>query len=500
MSRQVLIQDYLPLPSSQYPERFVIHNGAIKLQDDVRGVTIGLTNPQDSELRCRLENYHAAVPHSPPRIHFAGIDAAELTAYLGSRCPEYLNSPGDDDPGNDADLLDRLANDAPIVNLVNSILIEGIRRSASDIHIEAGREEATVRLRIDGILMRERMVPQRLFPGVSSRIKVMAGLNLMERRLPQDGRCRVSIQGNDLDIRVSTLPTIHGESLVLRLLQHTGHQLKLDELGFSADQTAGLRQSAAVSHGLIAVTGPTGSGKSTTLHALLAELADGTRKIITIEDPVEYRTAGVEQIQTNEHIGLGFDTVLRRILRQDPDIIMVGEIRDSSTAELAVRAALTGHLVLTTLHTNDAAAAVVRLTDLGVPPFLTAAVLRSVAAQRLVRKLCPSCRQPAPVSASQHHLLQQLCRKTGQDIPDMTYTAPGCRCCRGSGFRGRTALTELLVVDHSTEAWILQGLSPAAIRVQQRHHRHRTLQHSGVTAITNGTAQLSDIYSAVAPL
>ena len=283
--------------------------------------------------------------------------------------------------------LDKLANDAPTINLVNSICIDAIRCNASDIHIESEKRYARVRYRIDGVLSTVQTINNESFLAVSSRIKIMANLNILEKRQPQDGRISVSVNNENIDFRISIVPTTFGESIVMRILGKSAAPQSLDALGFSKKQLNDIHTMIKIPHGLILVTGPTGSGKTTTLNAIMRELLSDEVKIISIEDPVEFLVEGVNQIQINEQIGLGFDSILRRVLRQDPNVIMVGEIRDSATAELSVRAALTGHLVLSTLHTNDAVSVIQRLVNMGVEPYLLTSVLKGAIAQRLVRKL-----------------------------------------------------------------------------------------------------------------
>ena len=288
--------------------------------------------------------------------------------------------------GKNATLIDKVANDAPAVNFVNAVCMDGIRGGASDIHIESGIEYARVRYRIDGVLKTVAEIESGRFESISSRIKIMANLNILEKRQPQDGRITVALGNEKADLRVSIIPVSCGESIVLRILGKSSSLLKLNDLGFSKEQLADIYSMMKIPHGLILVTGPTGSGKTTTLNAMMREMSDEKIKIVSIEDPVEFVVDGVNQIQINEQIGLGFDSILRRVLRQDPNVIMVGEIRDRATAELSVRAALTGHLVLSTIHTNDAAGSITRLRDMGIEPFLIASVLKGTIAQRLVRK------------------------------------------------------------------------------------------------------------------
>lgn len=486
--KSVSIGDFLPLPSGpdQYPLEFIERHHAVKLASAADEVVVGLANGAGPQLLQTLRSFHE-IP-----VRFVAVDAAELSSYLGrilSGETGSVRSAGQTMV--DRERLDRLAHDAPIVNLVNSLLIDGIRRRASDIHVEAFAGNVRVRYRIDGVLQNATQVSKESFAGISSRIKVMANLNIMERRLPQDGRITVNLLGRSFDIRVSIVPIADGESVVLRLFDRTSEGLALADLGFDGDQLETIRAVLASPHGLVLVTGPTGSGKTTTLTAVIRQLKSEERKIITIEDPVEYRLDGVDQIQTNEEIGLTFATLLRRVLRQDPDIVMVGEIRDAETAALAVRAALTGHLVLASLHTNDAVSSITRLTDMGIEPYLVAGVLRGVVAQRLVRRVCEECRTVGEPTEAQRVWWERMLQRAGAGAPTVRYTEPpsalpvavGCAACRRTGYRGRTAVAEMFAVDAE-----LEGL------IGRREERRRLLAHlfdGGFTAM--GTVGLSKV-------
>jgi general secretion pathway protein E len=331
------------------------------------------------------------------------------------------------------DLLDA-DDEAPVIRLVNALLADAVRGGASDLHVEPYEHAVTVRVRVDGVLHDVLAPPARLAPAIASRVKVMASLDVAERRLPQDGRIAVRVGGREVDVRVSTVPTAFGERLVLRLLDRAQARFALDDLGMDAATAARLVPLLARTHGLLLVTGPTGSGKTTTLYAALRRIADGSRNVMTIEDPIEYQLPGIAQTQVHPRIGLGFAAGLRAILRQDPDVILVGEIRDRETVEIALQAALTGHLVLATLHTNDAASAVTRLLDMGVEPYLIASSVLGVLAQRLVRRRCRDC------------------------------GGGGCAPCRTTGFRGRTGLHELLVVDDALRALVMARADASAVR------------------------------------
>ncbi|HUC16830.1 MAG TPA: GspE/PulE family protein [Acetobacteraceae bacterium] len=346
----------------------------------------------------------------------------------------------------DTDRLRDLASEAPVIRLVNQLIARAVETRASDIHIEPFEDRLRIRYRHDGMLSEIESPPARLAPAIVSRIKIMARLDIAERRLPQDGRIKLAVRGQDVDFRVSSVPGLHGETVVLRVLDRGAVAFDYARLGLQAGVVKRLETTFALPNGIVLVTGPTGSGKTTTLYTGLLGLNAVTRKIITIEDPIEFQLPGINQIQVKPQIGLDFAHLLRAILRQDPDVIMVGEIRDLETAEIAVQAALTGHLVLSTLHTNSAAATVTRLRDMGLEDYLVAAVLRGVLAQRLVRRLCPECRHAAPVPAELVGRLG-LERRVGGASSPMLWHAAGCPSCRGTGYRGRLALAEFLVPD-----------------------------------------------------
>ena len=352
--------------------------------------------------------------------------------------PSGLESLIDDIPAA-ADLLDT-ADDAPVIRLINGVIAEAVRTGASDIHLEPFETALTVRMRVDGVLREALSLNPRITPLLVSRIKVMARLDIAEKRVPQDGRIPLTLGGKSLDVRVSTLPSRAGERVVLRILDKEQAGLTLDRLGMSPDALDAFRGALKEPNGIILVTGPTGSGKTTSLYAGLSLLNDATRNILTVEDPVEYAIDGVGQTQVNTRVGMTFAAGLRAILRQDPDVVMVGEIRDVETAGIAVQAALTGHLVLSTVHTNDAAGAITRLRDMGVEPFLLASTLRAVIAQRLVRRLCPHCREPVQASGSVSALL-------GFDPGTVIHEARGCPECANSGYKGRIGVFEAVRID-----------------------------------------------------
>jgi general secretion pathway protein E len=380
---------------------------------------------------------------------------------------------------------------APIIKLVNGLLSQAVKDRASDIHIEAFEQELVVRFRVDGMLYDLLSPPKRFHPAITSRIKVMSGLNIAEKRLPQDGRIRVRIAGRDIDIRVSVIPTAFGERIVLRLLDRAQAlvDVNLDRLGFSGDNLVKIDRLIRQSHGIILATGPTGSGKTTTLYACLSRINSPEKNIITIEDPIEYQLHGIGQMQVNPKIDLTFANGLRSILRQDPDVIMVGEIRDSETAEIAIQAALTGHLVFSTLHTNDSFGALTRLVDMGIEPFLVSSSVMAVLAQRLVRVLCHDCRElylPPPSELSRIGLSSL---QGGRQI----YRAKGCRHCRNTGYRGRSAVHELMIVDDAVRELVMKKADASSIRRVCTAKGMKVLRHDGADRVLAGQTTIEEL-------
>jgi general secretion pathway protein E len=390
--------------------------------------------------------------------------------------------------------LRELAEEAPIIELVNNILAQAVEAGASDIHIEAGVSQFTVRLRVDGVLHARMTQPMERFPAVASRIKLISGADIAERRLPQDGRMSTRVGGREFDIRVSTAPDVHGESIVLRLLPKERADLDLAHLGMEADHLALMQEWAREAHGIVLVTGPTGSGKSTTLYSMLAAANDGNRKMITVEDPVEFHLPGITQIQARADIGYSFARALRAILRQDPDVIMIGEIRDLETAEIAIQAALTGHLVLSTLHTNDATSAFTRLINMGIEPFLAAAPMRGLQAQRLVRLLCTHCREPASVPPE---LLEELRATRGWNGEQAWHHARGCAACQQTGYRGRTGIYELVPVDEELQALVARNVPQDQLKALIRERGWRTLRQDGLLKASRGLTSIEEVMRVV---
>ncbi len=384
-----------------------------------------------------------------------------------------------------------LASEAPVIRLVTQIIGRVIDLRASDIHIEPFEDGLHIRYRVDGVLQAAETAAVNLGAAVTSRIKLLAHLNIAERRLPQDGRIRTRVKGHELDLRVSTLPTVHGESVVMRVLDRASIRIALEDMGFAADNLARFRELLARPHGILLVTGPTGSGKTTTLYAALAKLDAAELKILTVEDPVEYQLGGVNQVQVQSQIGLSFAHALRSILRQDPDIIMIGEMRDTETAQIAVQSALTGHLVLSTLHTNTAAAAIIRLEDMGVERYLITSTVNGVLSQRLVRKLCEQCRQPVELGAAE--LARTGLGRFMQPGVSQVYAASGCIHCKNTGYLGRTSIHELFVMNDAAHQAVLSGADATTLHNVARRAGMLTLYEDGLRKVAAGITSMDEL-------
>ncbi|AVO40735.1 GspE/PulE family protein [Simplicispira suum] len=443
-------------------------------------------DPASSSLRNALALVFDRIPH----IYF-GLET-EISAQLNAWYVEETGDEGMDGDGQPeaAEFIEHLrdmASEAPIIQRVNQIISNAVASQASDIHIETYEEKSVVRIRVDGELFQVDELDNKDAPAVVSRIKILSQLDIAERRMPQDGRTKLRVHGKEMDARVSTIPTMFGESVVMRLLEKNFDLLSLESLQFTAPTLKALRQVLTVPHGIFLVTGPTGSGKSTTLYASLQELEGANLKILTVEDPVEYRLQWLNQVQVQPQIGLSFAKVLRSFLRQDPDVIMIGEMRDGETAEIAVQAALTGHLVLSTLHTNSALGAVVRLINMGVEPYLITASVIGVLAQRLVRRLCGDCRQAlAPEQA------QAAAASLGTELGSQTlYRAVGCPACRGTGYRGRLALHELLLMSEDIKKKVLT--KGASLAQDDGVYAAGNLLQDGTTKVLQGMTTAEEV-------
>ncbi|MDE2184072.1 MAG: type II secretion system ATPase GspE [Alphaproteobacteria bacterium] len=498
---------YLDLPLTEPPDyphepiledklgaRFLREAMLLPLQDDGDGVVVAAVNPFNLQA-INAAQFALGRPVNLQIARQADFEAAFVRLYdSGERAEaasDHAKDYADDRIEDDVERLKDIASDAPVIRLVNSLIAQAVELKASDIHLEPMESEFRVRYRLDGALRSVESPPLRLAPAVVSRVKIMAKLNIAERRLPQDGRIATAVRGRDVDLRVATTPTIHGESVVIRILDRSQVELDLSSLGFDGEVAEQLRALARRPHGIVLVTGPTGSGKTTTLYAVLTEINTVDKKILTVEDPVEYHLAGINQVQVKGQIGLSFANTLRSFLRHDPDILMIGEIRDQETGQIAVQAALTGHLILSTLHTNDAPSAVTRLLDMGLQDYLLSSTLNGVAAQRLVRVLCPHCREA-------YEPLPELAERLGLEslsngAPLRLWRARGCQACRDTGFSGRTALVEVLTVDDSIRKAIMDKADAAAIRKLALHGGMQSMATFGFRKALAGVTSIDEV-------
>ena len=426
---------------------------------------------------------------------------AEVKAALDQLYPESFESKFGSDDGS-LDISEKSTfeggddagdSDAPVIRLVSMIITEAVKMKVSDIHLEPMERSMRVRYRLDGALRQMDNPPKRLQAAIISRVKIMSGMKISEKRVPQDGRIQVKVQGRDLDLRVSSVPTNHGESIVMRILDKSNLSLGLPQLGFLSDDQSKFERLISLPDGVLLVTGPTGSGKTTTLYACLGQINLPDRKIITVEDPVEYQMSGINQVQVNKDVGLDFSAALRSILRQAPNIVMIGEIRDSETADIAMEAALTGHLVFSTLHTNDAPSAVTRLLDMGVKPFLVASALRAAMAQRLVRAICEKCRAEYTPTDRELKMLGSMAK--GGTLSTM-YKGKGCPICGNSGYKGRKGIFEIFMVDDSIQRLIFDHAPATVLRTRAREMGMRTLREDGMLKVASGMTSLEEVLRA----
>ena len=439
------------------------------------------------------------IPYMAPKsqvqamINLVYSAAKNVTDQLGDDALDEYQQESDEF----ADITDLVADDAsdePIIKFVNNLLFRAVKEHSSDIHIEPMEREVVVRYRVDGVLYEVTRIPKAAQSRIISRVKIMGNLNIAEKRVPQDGRIRIKIAGKDVDIRLSTLPTSHGERIVMRLLDRSTVLLDVTDLGFDQRKLQDFNTLIHQPHGIMLVTGPTGSGKTTTLYAALSKLNSPDRNIITIEDPVEYQLPGIGQIHVNSKINMTFAAGLRSILRQDPDVIMVGEIRDFETAEIAVQASLTGHLVLSTIHTNDASSSITRMVDMGVEPFLVGSSVIGIMAQRLVRRLCSHCKEPYhPTDAEISELGARIELVIGTERPEAFYRAAGCMHCNERGYSGRSAIFELLMVNDAIRQMILTNSNSTVLKRKAMENGMFTLREDGVRNIYKGVTSVDEV-------
>jgi general secretion pathway protein E len=484
-----------PLMPEKLHARFLRHARAVPVALEEGTLVLAVADPLDAFIPGAV----AAATGRPVRLEIAipiELDSALNRLYPDQPDTEPIGQSADDEPiEDDTERLKDLASEAPVIRLVNQMIARAVETQASDIHVEPFEDGLRVRYRYDGVLHESDRPPQRLSAAIVSRIKIMARLDIAERRLPQDGRIKLAVRGQDVDFRVSTIPSLYGETVVLRVLDRSAVALNYDRLGLAPGVVAKFRGALEVPNGIVLVTGPTGSGKTTTLYTGLLALNAVARKIVTVEDPVEYQLRGINQSQVRPQIGLTFANLLRSILRQDPDVIMVGEIRDSETAQIAVQAALTGHLVLSTLHTNSAAAAVTRLRDMGIEEYLLTAVLRGVLGQRLVRRLCVGCRRSAEAAPE---LIERLgLARTANGRAPILYHPVGCAACYHTGYRGRTAIAEFLELSPAIERLIFERADHASIERTAVAEGMTVMFRAGLAAALAGETTIEEVVRSV---
>jgi len=484
------------------PREFAARYKILPFAHEGRVLKLAISDPIDTEavdnlghmLKLTIEPHVATADDIAAAIdRFYGKDAGSLDQLLSN-----LSAPGNGDSAVASTEASGLGNvsdtdaDAPVVKLVHSIILEAIQRRASDIHMEPLEKRFRVRYRIDGVLLEVENPPKRLQLSIVSRLKIMANISIAEKRIPQDGRIQIMVNGRQLDLRVSSLPTAHGESIVMRILDKEGLQLGLPQLGFFSDDQKEMERLIAMPDGIVLVTGPTGSGKTTTLYSCLHHINKPDRKIITVEDPVEYQLNGINQVPVRADVGMTFASALRSMLRQAPNIVMIGEIRDLETAEIAINASLTGHMVFSTLHTNDAPSAVTRLIDIGVKPFLVSTSLRAVLGQRLVRKICPKCTQPYQPTAAE---LRSLNISPAMASAANFAKGTGCANCNGTGFRGRLVIVELFLINEDVQRLIYENTGSARLRDKARSFGMRTMREDGLRKVTAGLTTIDEVVS-----
>ncbi|MEO5606401.1 MAG: type II secretion system ATPase GspE, partial [Polaromonas sp.] len=492
-----LMADYpeLPVLEERVAVKFIKQAKALPLHEDDEHLVLAMVDPLDEYVL----NAFRLVTRRKIKVRLAvptELEAAFERLY-GSGKSSMDQIVGevetrDDAEGNeDLQQLKELASEAPIIRLVSLIISHALQARASDIHIEPFENRLIVRYRVDGVMHEVESPPRRFSAAVISRIKIMASLDIAERRLPQDGRIKLRIQGKEVDLRVSTVPTMHGESVVMRILDKSATTLDFAKLGFDADVLRRFLEVLMRPHGIVLVTGPTGSGKTTTLYTALDRLNNPDLKILTVEDPVEYQMEGINQIQVKPQIGLTFANALRSIVRQDPDVIMIGEIRDLETAQIAVQAALTGHMVLSTLHTNDAASTINRMLDMGMDDYLLTSTVNGILAQRLVRTLCTHCRQ-AHTALPEVVEEMQLRRYTQAD-PVLLYRPVGCDECGGTGYMGRISIVELLVMSDTIRSMIMRHVTAGEIRQQAIAEGMQTMYENGLSKTVVGVTTIEEV-------
>ena len=488
----------------RYVERlgldFCRESGVMPLGETATGVRLGITDPADiflvDEVTRRLDGKTIELCVVPPSVVSkacealageGGTDLGNLDDIIGDAAEDDVSVV--EEKNDDAEDLEKAGSESPVIRFVNYLIADAIKQGASDIHIEPKEKQLQVRYRIDGILFAAMSPPHAMAPAISSRLKIMANLDIAERRVPQDGRIRAVVQGRKIDLRMSTLPTVGGEKIVIRILDNRSINVPLEALGFSDDHLSTWRDLIDQPHGILLVTGPTGSGKTTTLYSSLRCMDGGKLNISTVEDPVEYHLQAANQVQVQDKIGMTFSAALRSLLRQDPDVVMLGEIRDGETARIAVQASLTGHLVLSTLHTNDAPASITRLINIGVEPYLISAAVNGILAQRLIRKICPECKQPFTPSDE----TKKVYERNGFDPSRPMFHGAGCDKCRHTGYTGRLGLYELLKMDDALRDAVTTNPEVNALRRMCREAGLIVLREDGWQKVDKGMTTVDEV-------
>ena len=462
--------------------------GVVPIVADDDSVTVALSDPMGYDAIDSLRFVLAGKDVQAVLCPLEEVKAAMAKLYMTSE--EADVSTRDEEGGSDVASGD---DDNAVIKLANMIITTAIKMKASDIHIEPMEKEFRIRYRIDGALRKMDSPPKRLQGAIISRFKIMSKMKISEKRVPQDGRIQITVGGKDLDLRVSSVPTNHGESIVMRILDKSNLSLGLPQLGFLSDDQTTFERLIKLPDGVVLVTGPTGSGKTTTLYACLGQINTPDKKLITVEDPVEYQMSGINQVQVNKDVGLDFSAALRSILRQAPNIVMIGEIRDAETADIAMEAALTGHLVFSTLHTNDAPSAVTRLLDIGVKPFLVASALRAAMAQRLVRAICEKCKEAYTPTEREIKMLTGLAQGSNAQVPDHMYHGAGCDKCGKTGYKGRKGIFEIFKVDDTIQRLIFDHAPATLLRQRAREMGMRTLREDGMLKVASGMTSLAEV-------
>ena len=484
------------LPEIIRPQ-FVRSRQVLPLAAEDGRLAVAAVDPFDDEPRQALA-YLTGRDISMLLISVGDFSRAAQTLY-GERGPsrqDSLDPRVEEASETDVQRLRDIANEAPVIRLVNQLIADAVEAKSSDIHVEPGVDGVAVRYRIDGHLRQAQLLASGLRAAVTSRLKIMAKLDIAEHRMPQDGRIKIPVRGVDIDFRVSTIPTVYGESIVMRILDRSRVELDFVKLGFDADRIAALEVLMDQPNGIVLVTGPTGSGKTTTLYTSLKRLNRPNVKVFTVEDPIEYQIARINQVQVHPAIGLDFPHALRSILRQDPDVIMIGEIRDLETARIAIQASLTGHLVFSTLHTNSAAATVTRLIDMGVENYLLASTVNGILAQRLVRRLCPHCAAPHANAAQwRRHIDREIpCSDVAREVKVLSPI--GCEACHGTGFSGRIAIAELMAMTEERRALVLAGAADSELEAAARRGGMRTMYEDGLDKVGQGLTTIEEVLQA----